>query len=186
MALFADDTPPAPEETANQTTTHSAPIPTYNDPELVKWRLTYNDIINQLIFNLRGLELVETPDGQVKADRVAEPKMNEEGIKAIQSFLTSKLTKIAASTYLTQAEINMIMKDAHEQLAYLFLRNHEKWQVKEDEIDLIMYEILDILYLLLKKSYEDRERKYMAQTETITTIVQNQNQPTRKWNIFKR
>ena len=118
-----------------------------------------NKIVHKVMLRLQGIE--EMPDGT--KIRVAEPKMNKEGIDNIWFILDSHINQNVILSHLELKEIQAIMDSLQEDVVDDLSLNWKKYGIKKrTDLDTINNSILINIFLALKRAEGQNEKNWLG------------------------
>jgi len=118
-----------------------------------------NKIVHKVMLRLQGLE--EMPDGtKVK---VAEPKMNKEGIDNTWFILDSHINQNVILSHLDIREIRALMDTLQEDVVDDLSLNWQRYGIKKrTDLDAINDSILINIFLALKRAEGQNEKNWLG------------------------
>jgi len=142
-------------------------------------------IVREVILRLRGLE--EKGDGTYV--KVAEPKMNKEGVDNIWFILDSHINQNIILSHLTQPEISNIMDSLQDDIVDDICLNWKKYGVKKmTDCDTINNSILINIFMALKRAEGQNEKNWLGKI-SVENISAGSRIPQPKkegfWSKFK-
>lgn len=134
-------------------------------------------IVKDIILRLRGL--YEQPDGTEV--RIAEPKLNKDGIEVIWFILDSHINQNIILSHLTDKEIANIMDTLSEDLVDDLSLNWKIYGIKKKtDLDMINNSVLTNIYTALKRAEGQNEKNWLGKIS-----VENINSSSRVPGIKK-
>ena len=116
-------------------------------------------IIKELMLVLRGLE--EKPDGNF--EQVAEPKMNQAGLKAMWFWLKSHINQNIILSHFEEREIRNFMDVIQEDLVDELYLNWKIYGIKEKtDLDIINDSILGNIKAALNRAKKQGEKNWLG------------------------
>lgn len=139
------------------------------DLELSKYYLQsdFNKIYKQLTGQhyIKGKGLMQ----------VARPMLTSEGAKRVQMFLETYADKNFRMNKYDEEEIQKTGKVFNRNFAGWFINNLEDFEVREDEVRLIIGLVSDFVVGCLKKSQDEGERQFQRGTVQTREVITNKS-----------
>lgn len=135
--------------------------------DLMKWQLSTFDLIEDLEHDLKGERFSKKKNDWIKT---GTRFVNDAGVKAIMSILTARINKNTILSNLTEKEISRIMLDFSRDLIDLFFTRRVDFDIKKEDLDILLRKIVDFVYISLKRAFEEGERAFLKQTERRTEV----------------
>jgi len=118
-----------------------------------------NKIVHSVMLRLQGIE--EMPDGS--RVRVAEPKMNKEGIDNVWFILDSHINQNVILSHLDINEIRSIMDSLQNDIVDDLSLNWHRYGIqKRTDLDAINDSILMNIFLALKRAEGQNEKNWLG------------------------
>jgi len=142
-------------------------------------------IVREIILRLRGIE--ERPDGTYV--KVAEPKMNKDGIDNIWFILDSHINQNVILSHLDNKEISNIMESIQDDVVDDICLNWKKYGIKKmTDCDTINNSVLMNIFLALKRAEGQGEKNWLGKI-SVENISSNSRIPMPKkegfWSKFR-
>lgn len=140
---------------------------TVEDIELSKFYLAsdlgkiYKQFVGKIYIRKKGL--VQEKD----------PLMSEQGARRVIGFLQTYSDLNFRMNNYDEEEIRNIIRVFNHNFAGWFINNYEEFEVKEDEVRIIISIVTDFVEACLRKSMDEGERKFHRGTVQTREIVQN-------------
>ena len=116
-------------------------------------------IVKEVILRLRGIE--EKPDGTFV--KVAEPKMNKDGVDNIWFILDSHINQNIILSHLKEQEISNIMESLQDDIVDDICLNWKKYGIKKmTDCDTINNSILVNIFMALKRAEGQNEKNWLG------------------------
>ena len=135
-------------------------------------------IIEELRHRLRGETWIPV-ENKWEKNPDAEPVINEHGATELFNAIFVRVNQNTIFSNLEDREVRNLIIHLGDDLMYLLADNFEKWEVKDEEaLNLIFANVLDIVFLALKRGYAQGERKFLSKV-----VSQQENiihQPTQR------
>jgi len=142
-------------------------------------------IVKEVILRLRGIE--EKPDGTYA--KVAEPKMNKDGVDNIWFILDSHINQNVILSHLTKEEIANIMESLQDDIVDDICLNWKKYGIKKmTDCDTINNSILVNIFMALKRAEGQNEKNWLGRI-SVENISSSSRMPMPKkegfWSKFR-
>jgi len=116
-------------------------------------------IVEKIMLRLQGLK----KDSQDRLIKVAEPKMNKEGIDNVWFILDSHINQNVILSHVDIKEIRSIMEVLQEDLVDDLALNWKRYGIeKKTDLDVINNSILVNVYLALKRAEGQNEKNWLG------------------------
>lgn len=156
------------------------------DAGLTRWQLTPEDIITELENDLRGMTFDHKEEKFITTG--ATPSLNEMGIREIVSIVRSKINKITFLSNLDQEDVTQITLDVNLSLISLLFSKFDDFELKKENIEIILDQVVHLVYMGLMRAYNEGERKFLGKAEKRMEVFKTdptQNQG-RGLNLIRR
>jgi len=156
-------------------------------PDLIKWQLNSNPILQPLRLKLMGIERYKDNDGNWVEERVSRPIVNDLCIRDIMNCLDSKVNKETILGNITDIQIKMIMYSSMKSIsAILFTKAHfysfiEK-KLTPAELGYIYNIVEDFVLIVLSKAKDGEFLKFLK--ETLERKESSSIMPEKKSGLF--
>ena len=158
-------------------------LPPASSPELVAKVLKTDDIIMQLRLSLQGVEWVRN-GVEKKLVRIADPRMNERGIQAVESVCRSFLNRnTSISNLKTHEEANKIIYELSNDITEHLILNMKDYNMKISDLDFIVDLVLDLIQFAAYRPVDEGERG-LLQGITFENITHNVPMPEEKRGLL--
>jgi len=142
-------------------------------------------IVKDIILRLRGLE--ETYDGTFI--KMADPKMNKEGIDNVWFMLDSHINQGVVLSHLNIEEIGNLIREIGKDIDRDLALNWKRYGIiKQTDLDVISNSILYNIYLALKRAEGQNEKNWLGKI-SVEQISGGQRLPQMKkesfWSKFR-
>jgi hypothetical protein len=163
------DEPPAQMNVGQQPNvydTYYTGVQQQQKADLTRWQLDPRDILEEIEHKLKG-EIVMGVDaeGNDIYGKKGEPLMNDEGINAIITLISARISKVIILSNLTEEDISKIMIAFSNELISLFFMKYKEFQIDEAYMSSITNYIEDIVYATLNRALKGGERDFLKTTE---------------------
>lgn len=133
-----------------------------NYREAAQYLISNTELIEQTKDYFRGRMRQEKYDektGEYKIESVdvGEPFMNEKGIQRIMGYVEIMLARNSVMSNLKEEFINNLMLEENEIISVHLISNQEKYEIKDDDLQLIIDEVEDVMYICLMRSEQRGE-----------------------------
>jgi len=140
-------------------------------------------IVRDIILRLRGLE--ERPDGTLV--KVAEAKLNKEGVDNIWFILDSHINQNVILSHLIDKEIANIMDAIQEDIVDDLALNWRNYGVsKKTDLDVINNSILVNIFMALKRAEGQNEKNWLGKISIENISGGNRFSPQKKESIWSK
>lgn len=137
-------------------------------------------IVKEIILRLRGLE--ERHDGTFV--RMADPKMNKEGVDNMWFVLDSHINQGVVLSHLKIEEIGNLMKEIGKDIDRDLALNWKRYGiVKQTDLDVISNSVLVNIYMALKRAEGQNEKNWLGKI-SVEQISGGQRLPQMKKDSF--
>lgn len=135
--------------------------------DMVKWRLSSDDILLELYNELLGNAWDEG-----KGDFVPSgvKLMNVEGARAISSICRMAINKSSMLSKLSYNDIMIICKMEANTIARAIFLNWEKWEIKKQYAETILIMCREFIFMSLMRAEGEGERLALGRTERINRV----------------
>ena len=137
-------------------------------------RLDTQPILDQIEIFLRGGKLVpvETEQGiGSQFVQMGQPKCNDLGTQSLLSFLSATFNPQVVQGNFNDEQYDVYIYDTHVNLITNIVTNSEHWEIRDEDIDVIMDFIMNLIIPFISRLIDNEERKGYA--ETIKTVESN-------------
>ena len=166
----------------------------HNSDTALQIRLNPTKIIQDLELFLRGSKTILTVDDEgnriVKKISIGRRRANEIGIQAIVSFVTSIVNSQTVQGNYSEERYNEYVADARISITEAMVINVYEWELKEEEVELIIDTIMQLVEPFMSRPINNKERD--SYSSSIRTVESNnigggnQGGLLSKFNPFKR
>lgn len=140
--------------------------------EFYRWIYHTDEIIEDFMHNLRG----DTWDGKTgNWISTKKPIINDDGVRVLTGIIKTALNKVTLLSDIDKRDIRYICKEMHIDLAKVIILNYEKYEIDKKNIDVLIDNVMNFIYIGLKKSEDGGDRKALTQsTRTTRQIVEGE------------
>ena len=140
--------------------------------EFYKWIYHTDEIIEDFMHNLRG----DSWNSQNAEWIITKtPIINDDGVRVITGVIKTALNKVTLLSDIEKRDIQYICKAMHIDLAKAIILHHEKYEIDKKNIDILIDNIMNFVYIGLKKSQDGGDRRALTQsTRTTRQIMEGQ------------
>lgn len=138
----------------------SSPMST-QDPQLTKWTLTPDELLEFIEHELRGEDFdFETKKWMIKSKAI----MNETGVRQIISIIRHHVNKIFFLSNLDEPQIYDMMFNLSNNLTQLLFNNGTEFEIdwSKGHQNFLVDNVCDLVFAGLRKSYDQGERKFLG------------------------
>lgn len=158
----------------------------YISTSIMQLRLDSKEVLERLRFFLEGTRIVTDVDDEgqqiYKKIQVTEPKANSEGVNSLMSFLETKINpQVVQGFFPSDAKGNSqaydnYLADVHESLLDIVITNCEDWDMRDEDLSLIIDTFMQMIEPFMSRLIGDGERKSYSQTMKVSensTVKEN-------------
>ena len=129
-------------------------------------------IIEEFSHRIRG-ETFDITAGKWKL--VSKPKMNEQGINELVNEIFSRVNQNTIFSNLDRKEVSHLIISLGDDVAVMLCEKVVLWDIKEEDMDSILNMCVDLVYMALKRGYDQGERKFLSKvTQQSEHIMHNE------------
>lgn len=137
------------------------PTQSIQTPELTRWQLSPDEILEFIEHELRGEDFDYSKNRWIQK---STPILNEEGIRFIVSKIRRKVNKITFLSNLDEQIIYEMMLGFSQTLTQEIFNNGEAWGIdwNKGHQNSIVDDVCDMVFIALRKALAQGERKFLG------------------------
>ena len=139
-----------------------------SNKDLNQWEADVQKEVEEWINGLRGYEF--HADSNVYKP-ICPPVLNELGIKQIQTHISTVVNKHSINTALDERDVHQIVEIASLKLTRALKNNCRLWQIRHADLDSILWQFDNLVYIVLSRSIGDRQRDHVTKRTRLTGQV---------------
>lgn len=156
----------------------SIPSIARHDPDLVRWQLTTEDIIELYEHSLRGE--VWNPEA-AKWKPLRDPLVNDDGIFNILSCMRAHLHKCTILSNLKDDEVKRLCRESTAVIINKLADNYKRWNINVHDLDGIATDYDHIIFVTTKRSMNEGERNFLKPVERRVESISAEKQRGIHW-----
>ncbi len=109
--------------------------------------------------------------------KLTTPKQNDQGIVEVINEVFVRVNQNTIFSNLTEKEVSNLIISLGDDLAVMLCEKVKLWDIKEEDMDSIFNMCIDLVFMALKRGYDQGERKFLSKvTQQSEHIVHQQIQ----------
>lgn len=169
--------------TADNTQQNASTNANYTGASVISIRLETQGILDQLECFLRGAQLVpHEVEGEgivMKPVKTGEPKVNDQGVQSLMSFIQAVINPQVVQGNFTEDQYNNFIYELNVSLVRNVIINSDTWRVEDEDIGVICDFVMALVIPFLSRTIDNKERESYETTlrSTESNTVQTKRLP---------
>jgi len=122
--------------------------------------------------------LYQNEQGEWVKDKNVKPMINREGLNSLMVDAEGVINQNTIMSNLNEKEISRIILALGDTLITKLLVGSEDWDIEDKDIETILFTIVNMAYIALKRGYGEGERRFLKTSVRSHEMIRiNPNQP---------